>query len=366
MRVRLKALNRITKRLADGSEVTYYYAWKGGPRVKGEPGTPEFIASYNEAVAHKASTPSGQMVSILRYYEKTCEFDSLAERTKEDYRKKIALIENKFGDLPLAALADKRARGIFKEWRDELAKSSRRQADYAWVVLARVLAVAKDRGKIDTNPCERGGRVYDGSRRDIIWSLEDEEAYLERAPAHMRLPLLLAVWTGQRQGDLLRLPWTAYDGQYIRLRQSKTGARVQIRVVGPLKAALDAAAKHKTSVLILNTSEGRPWTGDGFRSSWRKACANAGLSGLTFHDLRGTAVTRLALAGGTEVEIANYTGLSLTDVRAILDKHYLSRDPRFADSAAAKLERAIKKGTNSPNYAPNWPTGSKDPGRKTE
>jgi hypothetical protein len=88
----------------------------------------------------------------------------------------------------------------------------------------------------------------------------------------MRLPLLLAVWTGQRQGDLLRLPWTAYDGHYIRLRQSKTGARVQIRVVGPLKAALDAAAKQKTSVLILNTSEGRPWTGDGSRSSWRKAC----------------------------------------------------------------------------------------------
>jgi hypothetical protein len=106
-----------------------HYAWKGGPRLKGEPGTPEFIASYNEAVMHKVSKPDGLMTSILRYYEPTSEFNSLAERTKEDYRKKIAPIENKFGDLPLAALADKRARGIFKEWCDELAKSSRRQAD---------------------------------------------------------------------------------------------------------------------------------------------------------------------------------------------------------------------------------------------
>jgi integrase len=40
----------------------------------------------------------------------------------------------------------------------------------------------------------------------------------------MDLPLLLALWTGQRQGDLLRLPWSAYDGEHIRLRQSKTGA----------------------------------------------------------------------------------------------------------------------------------------------
>jgi hypothetical protein len=31
---------------------------------------------------------------------------------------------------------------------------------------------------------------------------------------------LLALWTGQRQGDLLRLPWSAYDGARIRLQQS--------------------------------------------------------------------------------------------------------------------------------------------------
>jgi hypothetical protein len=57
----------------------------------------------------------------------------------------------------------------------------------------------------------------------------------------LHLPLLLALWTGQRQGDLLRLSWSAYDGTHIRLRQSKTGARVALPVGAPLKAALDAA-----------------------------------------------------------------------------------------------------------------------------
>ena len=33
----------------------------------------------------------------------------------------------------------------------------------------------------------------------------------------------IALWAGQRQGDLLRLPWSAYAGDQIRLRQSKTG-----------------------------------------------------------------------------------------------------------------------------------------------
>ncbi len=124
------------------------------------------------------------------------------------------------------------------------------------------------------------------------------------------------------------------------LRQRKTGARVVIRVGAPLKAALDATLKRST--IILTNSDGEPWTSDGFRASWGKACKTAGVVGVTFHDLRGTAVTRLALAGCTEAEIATITGHSLRSVRAILDTHYLSRDPALGDSAIRKLERGTK------------------------
>ena len=61
MRVRLKGINSITKTLADGSERTYYYAWKGGPALRGEPGTPEFVVSYNEAAARRIVTPQGTL-----------------------------------------------------------------------------------------------------------------------------------------------------------------------------------------------------------------------------------------------------------------------------------------------------------------
>jgi integrase len=43
---------------------------------------------------------------------------------------------------------------------------------------------------------------------------------------------------------------------------------------------------------------------------------------VTFHDLRGTAVTRLALSGCTVPEIATITGHALGDVRSILDANY--------------------------------------------
>jgi integrase len=338
MRVRphLKGLNWSTFRLADGTTRTNYYAWRGGPRLVGEPGTPEFVASYNAAVATKVVAPEGRLPSLMQAYQRSQQFLGLGERTRDDYIKQIIKIEQKFGDAPIKALSDPRTRGIFMDWRDELALRSQRQADYAWTVLARVLSWAKDRGKIAVNPCERGGRVYHGTRVDHVWSVEDEAAFLKHAPAHLHLPLLLALWTGQRQGDLLRLTWSAYDGQDIRLRQSKTGERVLIPVGAPLKAMLDATTRRSPIVLV--NSDGRPWTPDGFRASFFKARDRAGISNVTFNDLRGTAVTRLALVSCTEPQIAAITGHSLSDVRSILDAHYLHRDPALAREAINKLE----------------------------
>ena len=171
----------------------------------------------------------------------------------------------------------------------------------------------------------------------------------------MHLPLLAALWTRQRQGDLLRLKWFSYDGTYIRLTQSKsirrrksgkrsTPVRVLIPVGAPLKAVLDAARMGKSAQdNVLLNSHGKPWTSDGFRTSWGKACAAAGIVGLTFHDLRGTAVTRLAVAGCTEPEIVTITGHTLKDVRSILDANYLHRDPALAERAIRKLEARAKR-----------------------
>ena len=74
---------------------------------------------------------------------------------------------------------------------------------------------------------------------------EDVARFLRTAPPYLRLAMLLAINTGQRQGDLLRLPWSAYDGVTIKLRQRKTGAYVSVPVADELKAALDAAPKTK-------------------------------------------------------------------------------------------------------------------------
>src|SRR6516225_1836695 len=151
MRIDAKGLHWTTATLADGTKKIYWYAWKNGPRLVGDYGSPEFIASYNAAIATKVATPEGRLLALIQAYQKTEGFRGRRERTRADYIKHIVKIEQKFGDMPIKALADPRTRGILLDWRDELAVSSKRQADYTFSVLAKILSTAKDRGKITVN-----------------------------------------------------------------------------------------------------------------------------------------------------------------------------------------------------------------------
>lgn len=358
MRVRLKGLNHVRKQLADGTFRDYWYAWKGGPRVHGEPGTPEFQANHFEAVTSVRRVSEKVFRSIIDAYLDSLDFDKLSDRTKKDYKRHAQIIETEFGDLPISAFRDRTIRRDFLEWRDKLGKTGTRQADLCFAVLSRIVSWAHNRTLIAANPCTRPGRLHSGDRRDQIWTDEQEAAFYEKAPEHMHLALKLALWTGQRQGDLLKLSWSDYDGARIPLKQGKTKRPVPVPVGKPLRLALDAVKARLQSIereeakplppTILTTMKGEPWTEDGFRTSWSKACEKAGIVGVTFHDLRGTAVVRLGRAGCSVPEIGAITGHSPADVEAILGKHYLGWDAEIAENAIRKLEKRAKRPTKRP------------------
>lgn len=333
----MQGVHRVQKRLASGAVAVYHYAWRGGPRLPDDPGSPEFLAALAAAQAATPKHHAGTLQEVFTAYQRSPAFLSLAEATQDGYKRRLPMIETEFGDMPIKALSDPRARGEFLDWRDKLALKSPREADYHMAILALMLAWGVDRGRVPANPAARPGRTYRPDRTDHIWQDADVKAFLAKAGLQLRLPFLLALWTGQRRGDVLRMAWGAYDGAAIRLTQSKGKRRVVIPVAADLRAALDATKRKATVICV--TSRGTRWTGSGFSASFRKACEAAGIEGLTFHDLRGTAVTRLAMAGCTEAEIATITGHSLTTVGTMLDRHYLSRDAGMAESAMAKLEK---------------------------
>src|SRR5262249_50883086 len=71
MRVNAKGLHWTVATLADGTKKTYWYAWRGGPRLEGEPGSAQFIASYNAAMATKVAAPEGRLLALLQGYQQS-------------------------------------------------------------------------------------------------------------------------------------------------------------------------------------------------------------------------------------------------------------------------------------------------------
>jgi hypothetical protein len=82
MRVRLKGINSFTTRLADGTVKTYWYAWKGGPRIDAEPGTPEFVRLYSEAVSAKVKKSGETFRSLIDYFKDQSEYTGLGDKSK--------------------------------------------------------------------------------------------------------------------------------------------------------------------------------------------------------------------------------------------------------------------------------------------
>ena len=65
--------------------------------------------------------------------------------------------------------------------------------------------------------------------------------------------------------------------------------------------------------------------------------------GLTFHDLRGSAVVRLAMADATVPQIATVTGhIRCATSKRYLMRSYLGRDVKLAEIAIMKLETRTK------------------------
>ncbi len=337
MITRLKHIKSTRKALSDGTSVTYYYHRRTNKRIRGEPGTPEFLENYRKASKSDATKNSSILEGLIEQYKRSQDFARLSPKTRRDYDRYLLTIIEKFGTMPIEVLDDRRIRQDLLKWRDEIGEKAPRQADYAWSVFRRVVQYAVHNGRLTHNHLNRPGRLHKSSRVDKIWLPENVHAFMEVGHRELNNALILALHTGQRKGDLLKLGWNNYDGQALSLRQSKTNRKVIIPVTATLKNLLDDLPR--TAMTILTNKRGMPWTADGFNTSWGKCMKKAGVEGLTFHDLRGTAVTILAEQSCTNMEIASITGHSLKFVETILD-HYAARTKTLAQAAIHKLEQS--------------------------
>jgi integrase len=345
MRVRAAGINIIRARLASGEFKTYYYHRYSGKRLTGEPGSSEFLASFAVAEHSSRQRNAGTLSGLIRDFESTKQWRRLAESTKAEYKRVFRFWDHEYGTCPYGALEDKAFRVDVIKWHDNFSEDKPREADNRVTILTRVLSWAAKDGPLKANVLGGFERAYASDRSEIIWLPEHVDAFMAVATAEMKLAMVLALHTGQRQADIRRFAWSAYDGLGITLRQGKsrrlgrTPPVIRIPCTVALKATLDAAPRK--AAVILTTKTGLAFQKRYFAEKWEETCKAAAISDLHFHDIRGTTVTMLFRAGCNIGEIVAITGHSLRRAQEILDK-YLARTSQLAESAMAKFENVLE------------------------
>ena len=307
---------------------TYYYAWRGGPRLRGQPGSPEFIASYNAAIEDRRAPDTSRFKSLVVHFKASDDYDALAHSTKKNWAPWLDRIAKHFGDLRIAQFdRPEKIRPVIRRWRNQWADKPR-TADYGLQVLSRVLSYAVDPlGKIAGNPCIGVKHLYAGDRSEKIWTDADIVQLKATCSAEIANAVDLAVHTGLRLGDLLRLCWSHVGDEAIVIATGKSGQRCEaiIPLYDALRAVLARIPTHST--VILTNARRRPWGNmNAFATVFVRAKTKAGLGDrdLHFHDLRGSAATRFYTAGLNERVIAEILGWEEDHVAKII-RRYVGR-----------------------------------------
>lgn len=335
-------LHIVAKRLASG-ERFYVYAWRGGPCIhvqdRYRPAiTPQLLAKADAARGHTA--PDG-VDAIIDAYRASPEFAAKSPVTQKEYRQRLDQISAQFGRVPARLIPDMGPQIV--KWRDGMA-STPRAADRCVGMLHTVLRWGKRRGMWrGENPAADLGRLHTANRADLIWEDRHWQA-VAKAPSHVRKVLVLGSLTGLRSGDLLRLSWENLHGDYISILTGKSRYRTEAIIPMHAELARFIIGPPWRGPILLN-SRGKPWTDDGWKSSWQKAQPKG--FDRHMHDLRGTFATRLMIGGFSDMEIAMVMGWQPERVAAIRAR-YVDRG-RVAKALAERL--SVNRAVNSPEAA---------------
>lgn len=323
-----------------GKPITWYiYAWRSGPLIRKveSPRKPSLThADHGAIAAAMAADRAVDPVTLTASIRDWCpidprksgspEWEALADSTKKVWRGHVDLIEARWGTKPLAVWNDPRMVAMVMKWRDERAGTPR-SADAGITVLAHLLEFARLRGRVAINVAREIPKLYKGGdRAEILWTADDIAQFEAKARDLKRSQVIdglrLAAVTGLRRADLVSLTWGQVGEFAIVKTALKRSRGKRRRAIIPQTPQLEALlaelrTRHRKEGVetVLVNSYGRPWSGDGYGTSFDDTRNKAGIVHIDdegkvrkkhLHDVRGTFCTMLLTEWGlTDEEAAD-------------------------------------------------------------
>jgi integrase len=166
--------------------------------------------------------------------------------------------------------------------------------------------------KADKNPMAAVERLREDNVRDRVLSPEEFQRLLEAFPSSLRLVIITTYYTGMRRGEILNLRWHQIDLSKGLIRLEGVDTKTQKGRLVPLNATLTALLKDAMQSPVRRAT-GHVFHRDGqpiksIRGTFDRACREASLTDLHFHDLRHTAVTNMRRAGVDPLTAMKITG----------------------------------------------------------
>lgn len=319
---RLKFVIRVTSPKAPG-KVFYYFRSTDTGRIplQGKPGSTAFSRSYADAMdlrdrlrAGKPAPTDDRSVSWLvdRYLE-GAEFKALADATQVDYARTCQLLKDQLGRHPFQFIT----RAMLKAVRDDFADTARKANKVAAVVsLVYGWGNQADLVPDGVNPAAGLKKLKrkGGVREYVPWSDQEVAWLLERAPLHVATPVLIALYTGQRREDVVNMTWQQDQGEFLRVRTSKTRALIDLPCHAVLRAHLDRVRTASKVVSlagpIVLSEGGKPMTVNQMSGQLRRQVEKHPRipNNRSFHGLRYAAAARMEEGGATVAAIGEVLG----------------------------------------------------------
>lgn len=150
----------------------------------------------------------------------------------------------------------------------------------------------------------------------------------------LRAIILVALDTGMRKGEILKLRWTDFDFASNVIHVEATHTKAETRREVPLTERVKSELRRLYEDDDRDPEEPRVFPVADFKRTWAMAKKTAGIDDLHFHDLRSTAVTRWLEYGLPLAQVSKIAGHTN---EATTIKYYLIADRVTVDDLTARI-----------------------------
>jgi integrase len=289
--------------------VFHYFRRAGYPRIRlpGIPGSAEFMAAYQAALASvpepigaSRSKPGSVSAAIASLYASQT-FRRLKDGTAALWRTHLERFRAQHGDKPIGLLPKTFLVAMLGTMSPSVARNCLK-------ALRCLMRHCIEHGMLKDDPTFGIRLRAEKSKGFPTWT----EAEIAQFEAHhavgtkARLAFALLLYTAQRRSDVIKMGRQHIRDGAIAVTQDKTDKALMIPIRRELQAILDATPGGHLTFLV--SRGGRPYAGNNFSEQFRAWCDDAGLHHCSAHGLRKAACRRMAEAGYTAHEIAAWSG----------------------------------------------------------